>query len=130
VIDQSSSTTIVIFGASGDLTRRKLVPALFRLCSQGRLPARFNVVGFAVTEWDTAEFRRQMRGGVDEFAREPFSEAAWDFFSERLHYATGGFTDAADFTRLEQLLNDITLPHSAIPLQRASKYSILAQCPC
>ncbi|MFO7682464.1 MAG: glucose-6-phosphate dehydrogenase, partial [Chloroflexota bacterium] len=83
------------------------VPALFRLCRQNRLPASFNVVGFAVTEWDTAEFRRQMRGGVDEFAREPFSEAAWNFFAERLHYAAGGFTEAVDFTRLEQLLNDI-----------------------
>jgi glucose-6-phosphate 1-dehydrogenase len=100
-------TTIVIFGASGDLTRRKLVPALFRLCRQNRLPADLQIVGFAVTEWDTAEFRHQMRGGVDEFAREPFSQAEWETFAERLHYAVGGFTEAADFARLEQTLRDM-----------------------
>ncbi|MBE2201910.1 MAG: glucose-6-phosphate dehydrogenase [Anaerolinea sp.] len=109
MFDQTSSTntTIVIFGASGDLTRRKLVPALFRLCRQNRLPARFKVVGFAVTEWDTAEFRRQMRSGVDEFAREPFSETGWEIFASRLFYVTGSFADPADYDRLRQNLLDI-----------------------
>lgn len=100
-------TTIVIFGASGDLTRRKLIPALFRLCRQNLLPAPFQVVGFAVTEWDTAEFRRQMRSGVDEFAREPFSEAEWQTFAARLHYTSGGFTEAADFAHLQQFLEAV-----------------------
>ncbi|GIK57447.1 MAG: glucose-6-phosphate dehydrogenase [Chloroflexi bacterium] len=102
--EHKQPATIVIFGASGDLTRRKLIPALFRLCRQNLLPAPFQVVGFAVTEWDTAEFRRQMRGGVDEFAREPFSEAEWQTFAERLHYTPGGFTEAADFAHLRQFL--------------------------
>jgi glucose-6-phosphate 1-dehydrogenase len=97
-------TTIVIFGASGDLTRRKLVPALFRLYRQNRLTADLQIVGFAVPEWDTAEFRHQMRSGADEFAREPFSEAKWAAFAGRLHYTSGGFTEAADFEHLRQFL--------------------------
>lgn len=100
-------TTIVIFGASGDLTRRKLIPALFRLCRQNRLPADFRLVGLATSEWSTAEFRQQMRGGVDEFAREPFSEAEWDTFAERLHYTPGSFTETAVFTHLRQFLSDL-----------------------
>lgn len=103
--DTNQPTTIVIFGASGDLTRRKLVPALFRLCRQNRLPAPFNVVGFAITEWNTAEFRRQMRSGVDEFAREPFREAEWTTFAERLNYVAGGFTDPVDYAHLRRFLD-------------------------
>jgi glucose-6-phosphate 1-dehydrogenase len=64
----ASPTTIVIFGASGYLTRRKLVPALFSLCRKNRLPADTNIVGFAFSDWDTAEFRRQMQTGVGEFS--------------------------------------------------------------
>lgn len=105
--EHPTPTTIVIFGASGDLTRRKLVPALFHLCRQNRLPAHLKIVGFAVTAWDTAEFRRQMRSGVDEFAREPFSEAEWQTFAARLHYTSGGFTEAADFAHLRQFLETV-----------------------
>ena len=103
----SSPTTIIIFGASGDLTRRKLVPALFRLYCQNRLPANFNIVGFAVSEWDTGEFRRQMRGGVDEFIRDMFRESDWELFANRLHYVEGGFTETADYVRLRNTLRDI-----------------------
>lgn len=105
--EHNQPTTIIIFGASGDLTRRKLAPALFRLCRQNRLPPNLRMVGFAVTEWDTAEFRRQMRGGVDEFAREPFSQTEWDAFASQLHYVAGGFTNAADFARLNQFLRTL-----------------------
>ena len=103
----SSSTTIIIFGASGDLTRRKLVPALFRLYCQNRLPANFNMVGFAVSAWETNEFRRQMRGGVDEFMRDPFRESDWEAFAHRLHYVAGGFTEASDYVRLQNTLQEI-----------------------
>ena len=62
--ENPTPTTIVIFGASGDLTRRKLVPALFSLCRKNRLPANCNIVGFASSKLDTVEFRRRMRTGV------------------------------------------------------------------
>lgn len=124
-------TTLVIFGASGDLTRRKLVPALFRLCRQNRLPADLQIVGFALTEWDTAVFRRQMRDGVDEFAREPFSEAEWAAFAGRLHYTSGGFTEAADFERLRQFLEAVAgeSPHRLYYLATPPRFfaDIIAQ---
>ena len=104
---QSSPTTIVIFGASGDLTRRKLVPALFSLCRKNRLPANTNIVGFAFTDWDTAEFHRQMQTGIDEFVQESFSATDWSVFADRLHYVSGGFTEAADYTALQMALNKI-----------------------
>jgi glucose-6-phosphate 1-dehydrogenase len=100
-------TTLIIFGASGDLTRRKLIPALFQLCRQNRLPAGFRIVGLATREWPTAEFRQRMRGGADEFAREAFSEAEWDAFAERLHYTPGSFTDPAAFARLRQFVAEL-----------------------
>ncbi len=100
----TTPTTLIIFGASGDLTRRKLIPALFQLCRQNRLPADFRIVGLATSEWSTAEFRQRMRGGVDEFARAAFNEAEWTAFAERLHYTPGSFADPAAFARLRQFL--------------------------
>jgi glucose-6-phosphate 1-dehydrogenase len=107
MIDQALSTTLVIFGASGDLTRRKLIPALFRLYRQKLLPAHFNIVGFARTRLDAAEFRRQMRLGVDEFAGEAPGQSQWELFADRLHYVAGRFTEADDYTRLRQALQEI-----------------------
>jgi len=101
------STTIVIFGASGDLTRRKLVPALFSLYKKERLPADFNIVGFAWTKWNTAEFRQRMRTGVDEFAQETFSESEWAAFVNRLHYVSGSFTEPEDYALLRETVHDL-----------------------
>ena len=63
-LDDSKTTTVVIFGASGDLTQRKLVPALFSLYRKGRLPKDFRVVGVARTPLGDEPFRRAMREGV------------------------------------------------------------------
>ncbi len=93
------ATTMVIFGASGDLMRRKLGPALFRICRRRQLPPEVKIVGFARTEMDDAGFRAYVRGGVDEFAG-PVDDAAWARFAARLHYVTGDVTEAADFARL------------------------------
>jgi glucose-6-phosphate 1-dehydrogenase len=104
---KSNATTIVIFGASGDLTRRKLVPALFSLYRKGRLPADCHIVGFAWTKWNTAEFRQRMRSGVDEFSQEAFSEADWAVFVTRLHYIPGSFTELEDYNTLQEILHEL-----------------------
>jgi glucose-6-phosphate 1-dehydrogenase len=101
------STTIVIFGASGDLTRRKLAPALFSLYRKERLPVDFNIIGFAWTKWNTAEFRQRMRGGVDEFAQEAFSESDWAAFESRLHYVSGSFSELNDYAMLQDTLHEL-----------------------
>ncbi|MGB1252489.1 MAG: glucose-6-phosphate dehydrogenase [Candidatus Promineifilaceae bacterium] len=98
------STSIVIFGASGDLTRRKLIPALFRQWRKGRLPDEFRVVGFAWTRWDSERFRSEMTNGLNEFVDDDFEAGACAEFVERLHYVQGSFTDAGNFGRLSQAL--------------------------
>ncbi len=78
--------TLVIFGASGDLTRRKLMPAVFKLHHEGLLPGAFRIVGFARTEMSDDEFRAQMRDALHEFSRVELDAAEWEAFAARLHY--------------------------------------------
>ena len=97
--------TVVIFGATGDLTRRKLVPALWALAREGLLPARFAVVGVARTPLDPAAFVEQLRAGVAEHGRVPAEPAAaWESFASAFSYVAGEFADAATFERLKQEL--------------------------
>ncbi|CAN5384054.1 hypothetical protein BH23GEM4_BH23GEM4_10820 [soil metagenome] len=74
---------LVIFGATGDLTRRKLIPALFNLFCEGLLPERFAVLGVSRSEWSDEQFRREMKDAVVEFVGEP-DEEAWDRFAPGL----------------------------------------------
>tara|TARA_Y100000588_G_scaffold83353_2_gene87914 strand:- start:4547 stop:6073 length:1527 start_codon:yes stop_codon:yes gene_type:complete len=98
--------TIVIFGASGDLTARKLIPALFRLFCQRQLPERFRVVGFARREKSDESWRTEMRAGVEEHGRLEGGDAArWDEFAVNLSYHRGDLTDSAAYTGLAQRLD-------------------------
>ncbi len=101
------STTLVIFGASGDLTQRKLIPALFNLFCKKRLPSDFRIVGFASTLWGNGKFRAALRAGVDKFAADSFTEDQWGEFAARLSYHSGGFTEPGDFARLAQSLAEL-----------------------
>jgi glucose-6-phosphate 1-dehydrogenase len=82
--NKAQPAVMVIFGASGDLTRRKLIPALFSLYCKNRLPEKFTVVGFAFDDLNDESFRQRLRAGVDEFGHEPFEEAEWQTFAEGL----------------------------------------------
>jgi glucose-6-phosphate 1-dehydrogenase len=93
--------TIVIFGGSGDLTRRKLVPALFNLHLKGRLPRSTHVVGFAKDEYSQDQFRERLRGGLEEFGDRPLDAARWEEFAKRLLYVQGDFTAIADCQRVQ-----------------------------
>jgi glucose-6-phosphate 1-dehydrogenase len=87
---------LVIFGASGDLMRRKLAPALLRLAEQGLLPDRFAVLGFARTELSDEDFRSALQ---DALRVQPENEA-WRWLQERLFYCQGNYGDAASMARL------------------------------
>ena len=77
---------LVIFGASGDLTKRKLVPALYALAHDGLLPDRFVVVGFARREKSHEAFRDEMRAAVDQFSRlRPLKPEVWDRLAQNLY---------------------------------------------
>ena len=98
----------VIFGASGDLARRKLLPALYNLAVSRLLPPGMSIVGFALTEQSEAEFRRIMHDGVAEFSRrKPIDETVWSDFASRLHYVSGKFEDPDAFTRLREVLEEL-----------------------
>ncbi len=94
---------VVIFGATGDLTRRKLIPALFELHRQRLLPASFAVVGFARDSLGRDEFRLRMREGAREFA-ETFDADEWSEFENALFYVGSVFEDEAGFMRLSKTL--------------------------
>src|SRR5438045_8457652 len=67
-------TTLVIFGASGDLAKRKLLPAIYNLAHEGALPERFNLIGCARSGWSDDEFRDQARDAIKKFSRRPADE--------------------------------------------------------
>ena len=95
---------VVIFGATGDLTKRKLVPALYRLVQERLLPAEFAVVGVARTPLSAEEFRARMREAVEEFTEDGLDEEVWRSFARGLYYAAGDVGAAEDFGRLGALL--------------------------
>jgi len=98
----------VIFGASGDLTRRKLLPALYNLAVSRLLPPGMSIVGFALTDMSEDAFRKSMHDGVAEFSRrKPIDETVWQDFASRLHYVSGKFEDAANFGKLKEKLEEL-----------------------
>jgi glucose-6-phosphate 1-dehydrogenase len=80
---------MVIFGASGDLTMRKLFPALYSLAYRQLLPAKFGIVGVARTEETDDEFRERMKAAVQEFGRDDFREDVWEWLADGMHYVAG-----------------------------------------
>lgn len=105
--DRKQPVTIVIFGASGDLTRRKLVPGLFNLFRRGALPEQFTIAGFARSEMSSDSFRQQMREAMDEFHTGDIKPAEWQQFAGRLHYMPGEFSIAGDYAHLNSFLAEL-----------------------
>jgi glucose-6-phosphate 1-dehydrogenase len=96
---------VVIFGATGDLTRRKLMPALYRLALDRRLPEAFDVIGTARTPMSDAAFREKMLDSVRAYSEHAdFDAALWERFACRLHYAAGDVRDSALYAALKQKL--------------------------
>ncbi len=99
------STTIVIFGASGDLTQRKLIPSLFNLCRKNRLPPKFRVVGFGGKAFSDEQFREHLLEGVKSFASFQFDPAEWSDFAPRLSYLQCRYDNPEDYRKLDQVLS-------------------------
>ncbi len=99
--------TIIVFGASGDLTWRKLVPALYNNFKKGRLNECANIVGFARRPYTDDSFRTRLREGAAQFTPETFDPAVWDVFAQRLHYFQGNLDLAGDFQRLKAFLGTL-----------------------
>ncbi len=99
---------MVIFGASGDLTKRKLFPALYNIAARNLLPAQFAVVGFSGVAYNTDQFRDALSAEVPQFATGAFDPACWnEKFRNRLYYLQGGFEDAQAYHQLGELLAQV-----------------------
>src|SRR5437870_2016768 len=98
---------MVIFGAAGDLTKRKLIPALYNLKHGNLLSDNFAVIGVARAEMNDKEFRRRLRDNMREFATEDVDRKVWKWLEERLYYFSGDFNDNETFSQLTNLLEKI-----------------------
>src|SRR5215475_15498514 len=95
---------MVLFGASGDLTKRKLVPALFNLAKASLLPNHFAILGVAVDQLGEEQFRNQVTSFLPAEDR---GTPTWEWFEQRLHYYTGDFSDPATFADIGSRLGQI-----------------------
>src|ERR671913_533005 len=105
---------MIIFGVSGDLTSRKLMPALYDLAVGQPLPEGFSVVGVSRRDWTDEVFREKMREAVAASARTPVTEDAWQGFTKGLSYVRGDFADPETYGRLGERLR-------AIDIERGTK---------
>src|SRR5215204_5829466 len=96
--------TLVVFGASGDLARRKLLPALYDLAYEGLMPERYAIVGSGGSRLDDAGFRERARGAVEEFSRHRLDEGRWQAFARGLSYVSAPLDDPAAFGPLSERL--------------------------
>jgi glucose-6-phosphate 1-dehydrogenase len=101
------ASCLVIFGASGDLTQRKLIPALYSLAHDGLLPTGQTIIGFARPDFSDDAFRVAMREACDQHARtRPVDSAVWDNFAKGLFYVQGDFSEPEAYFRLNKKLQD------------------------
>lgn len=109
---------LVIFGASGDLARRKLIPAIYNLQLDGLLPPNFAVIGNGRKAMTHEDFRARMRKGVEHYSRRPLDPGMWSTFEPRLFYYRGAITDPSTYTglksTLDQIETDLRLPGNRI----------------
>nr|WP_246256665.1 glucose-6-phosphate dehydrogenase [Isoptericola halotolerans] len=121
---------LVIFGVTGDLSRKKLMPAVYDLANRGLLPPGFALTGFARRDWEDEDFAQIVHDAVKEHARTPFREATWQQLSEGIRFVQGSFDDPEAFERLRRTVEDLdaergtggnhafylSVPPSAFPL--------------
>jgi glucose-6-phosphate 1-dehydrogenase len=93
-------TTLVIFGATGDLAHRKLLPAIYNLAHEGALPERFNLIGVSRSDLSDEEFQQQARESIAEFSRRTPDDTVLDSLVGRMRYVSGSFDDASMYDRL------------------------------
>jgi len=105
--------TIVIFGASGDLTSRKLIPAIYSLHQKGRLPSDVRIVGFARTPFEHDAWRAQLAETTSRFLGSQFDTATWRTLAERIYYFAGNVGRCEDFLALGRFLDEIERDEAA-----------------
>ena len=98
--------TLVIFGATGDLTHRKLIPALYNLAAEGALPPAITIVGFARRDKTTEEFRKELEASTRKFSRTPVSDELWNSFASSIVYHRSAFDDIEGYKTLAREMEE------------------------
>jgi glucose-6-phosphate 1-dehydrogenase len=98
---------LVIFGVTGDLSRKKLMPAVYDLANRGLLPPGFALVGFARRDWADQDFEKVVHDSVKQYARTPFSEEVWQQLASGIRFVSGEFGDDEAFDRLKQTIEKL-----------------------
>jgi Glucose-6-phosphate dehydrogenase, NAD binding domain len=104
-------SVLVIFGASGDLTKRKLIPALYNLARGNLLARNFAIIGFAYGDLTTDALREQLTSYIKNFATVPVDPELWDWFVRRIYYARGSFDNAEDYQALAGTIDEVSKEH-------------------
>ncbi len=100
-------STLVIFGVTGDLSRKKLMPAVYDLANRGLLPPGFGLVGFARRDWTDQDFEKVVLEAVKQYARTPFDEAVWAQLRQGIRFVVGEFDQDDAFDRLTDTLAEL-----------------------
>ena len=98
---------LVIFGVTGDLSRKKLMPAVYDLANRGLLPPGFSLVGFARRDWESEDFSQIVHDSIKEHARTPFREEVWAQLAEGFRFIPGDFSDDAAFAQLKETIEEL-----------------------
>src|ERR1700722_1182993 len=98
---------LCIFGGAGDLSHRKLLPALYNLMVDRLVPEKFAIVAFSIEDLDNEKYRAFARDGIEKFSRQKISDETWSRFAPMLRYVRGSFTDSPDYTKLRKRLEEI-----------------------
>jgi glucose-6-phosphate 1-dehydrogenase len=101
------SHSMVIFGASGDLTSRKLIPALYRLFQRGRLPKLTRIIGVSRSPFSHEQWRSELASTTAQFAKRDFTPESWKAFSDNIYYQAGDISKSEDFTNLGEFLKGL-----------------------
>ena len=98
---------LVIFGVTGDLARKKLMPAVYDLANRGLLPPGFALTGFARRDWEDQDFAQVVHDAVKQYARTPWRESVWNQLAEGIRFVQGTFDDDEAFERLSQTVAEL-----------------------
>lgn len=111
--ETADSCVMVIFGAAGDLTKRKLIPALYNLAVGGLLSREFAIVGVGRDDFSTESYRAEIGAHAKEFATGTLDKDLWEWMERRLYYVQGEFGDAATYQRLDETIKVAANDHGA-----------------
>lgn len=105
-VEVCDPASIVIFGASGDLTQRKLIPGLYNLYLKKRLPTEFQIIGVARSEYSHEAFRDKVCEGVKSFSKNTYRDDEWHIFAQHIFYVPGNAKEVDSYQRLDSFLNE------------------------